>query len=787
MGSAASFSNWDLAENPLGPSRKIASFTADLPDWFYRIMLLEALRPYFVFGEFTLDEFIFYMAEHGTHIEKPEGHRHLCLAVLPMGWSWAPFVAHTLMLDVFEHAITPWRSLRVEDGRPTPHPGDGRPVHWGYMDDFGALTVLPENKPLETAPVARMKHAAISAFTELGVVPHKLTLGEGLDRTLGVEIGRDRVLRIVPEKWWLLLAATEWAAEQPALSMRALSRLIGIWAWRFTIFRELFSILSEVYSFLAEKPLDAFCPLWPSVRQELRALVALAPICACPLDLAWSSTVLMTDASEEGYGVVGTLADPDEIALEARFSEKRGWVTKADAAYTMCELEAEDDEDIAVQRGASPPQDLFSATLFARSHRVVLHLFSGRRRAFDFEHYIEQFGQTDSHFLVAVSVDVQVDAATGDMTDPRAIEFWETSMKRGYVAGMHGGPPCSTWSKARFNQRFAGPRPLRSVEEPWGLPGLKPHEQQAVDLGNALLRATMRLARAILKCEGYFSIEHPADGGAGYPSIWKLPEMRTLEQAPGVRLITLHQCRFELNAVKPTNIMSNLPGIVELALRCNHPRGTHQVLQGTDENGRFRTSIAQEYPPALCRALAGVYVQAIRADSPAGFDELAEPPPPRPGEQETVRRRAPRRERAPPPEPTWNDVARWRTMFAGRWRDEEHINVLEMRSLIAAARHLSRSRKNWDHKFLIFTDSMVCLGALGKGRSSSPRLLRMCRRWVLFRAVFGMRFFLRHVPTHLNMADGPSRGTKIHISEPKAKDTKRKSSATGVLRYRGQG
>jgi len=129
-----------------------------------------------------------------------------------------------------------------------------------------------------------------------------------------------------------------------------------------------------------------------------------------------------------------------------------------------------------------------------------------------------------------------------------------------------------------------------------------------------------------------------------------------------------------------------------------------------------------------------------------------------------------------------------KTVFAGRWKDEEHINVLEMRALIAAARHLGRSRGNWDRKFLIFTDSMVCLGALGKGRSSSPVLLRLCRRWMLFRAVFGMRFFLRHVPTHLNMADGPSRGVAIHISEPKEKKpSQAKTSSTGVVQYRGQG
>eukprot|EP00972_Heterocapsa_arctica_P116217 16452006-Heterocapsa_arctica.AAC.1 len=60
------------------------------------------------------------------------------------------------------------------------------------MDDFGALTVVPENQIIGDAPVTDVGAVAVQAFTALGVVPHKLTLGEGLDRTLGIEMGTDR-------------------------------------------------------------------------------------------------------------------------------------------------------------------------------------------------------------------------------------------------------------------------------------------------------------------------------------------------------------------------------------------------------------------------------------------------------------------------------------------------------------------------------------------------------------------------------------------------------------------
>ena len=60
--------------------------------------------------------------------------------------------------------------------------------------------------------------------------------------------------------------------------------------------------------------------------------------------------------------------------------------------------------------------------------------------------------------------------------------------------------------------------------------------------------------------------------------------------------------------------------------------------------------------------------------------------------------------------------------YAGRWKEAEHINVQELRTVVGLLRHLVRGRENWRRRVLLFVDSMVALGALGKGRSSSPAL-----------------------------------------------------------------
>ena len=81
------------------------------------------------------------------------------------------------------------------------------------------------------------------------------------------------------------------------------------------------------------------------------------------------------------------------------------------------------------------------------------------------------------------------------------------------------------------------------------------------------------------------------------------------------------------------------------------------------------------------------------------------------------------------------------------------------------------------------TDSLVSLGALGKGRSASPSLLRLLRRWACIRFATQISFGLRWVPSGDNAADGPSRGADIgeHPTE------EREAAPQAVATYRGQG
>ena len=95
------------------------------------------------------------------------------------------------------------------------------------------------------------------------------------------------------------------------------------------------------------------------------------------------------------------------------------------------------------------------------------------------------------HQRLVVSIDVVYDAKNGDLTNTETMSFWIHCCQSRKVLGILGGPPCETWCAARFQpleDGTAGPRPLRSLDRPWGIHSLSKKERRQIELANALLR-----------------------------------------------------------------------------------------------------------------------------------------------------------------------------------------------------------------------------------------------------------------------------------------------------------
>ena len=84
---------------------------------------------------------------------------------------------------------------------------------------------------------------------------------------------------------------------------------------------------------------------------------------------------------------------------------------------------------------------------------------------------------------------------------------------------------------------------------------------------------------------------------------------------------------------------------------------------------------------------------------------------------------------------------RWSTIISSQWREEEHINHLEVRSAITAIRWALSFPHSIRRRVLLLSDSQVAVGAISKGRSSSA-LLRRLR--TLSALLFGSGMQLTH-------------------------------------------
>lgn len=111
------------------------------------------------------------------------------------------------------------------------------------------------------------------------------------------------------------------------------------------------------------------------------------------------------------------------------------------------------------------------------------------------------------------------------------------------------------------------------------------------------------------------------------------------------------------------------------------------------------------------------------------------------------------KKRAPTAASSWNPVRRWFGMFRLKWGRLERNNIGELRIAVTTLLHLGRSRRNWSCRRLIFAESMVMLGALAAGRSSSRPLLRLTREGAMLQLVLDPHPYWRYIETDRNVAD----------------------------------
>ena len=221
------------------------------------------------------------------------------------------------------------------------------------------------------------------------------------------------------------------------------------------------------------------------------------------------------DSSDTGFGVTVTAATVSELREEARYCELRGWTVALEDSY------AEIEESIWADGADQNVQDLAESATpgpapWPRSRRSfrVLHLFPGFRRKEDVEWWIRIRTLAEGMGLIVdvFSVDVAVDGSM-DVTQEKIRLGLLEDVRQGFYHASIKGPPCTTWSRARFNQKKGGLRPLCTRSEPWGRPDslMTEGEPKKVNLGTQLLNVSLDMFEEIAKVDGVFILEHPQD------------------------------------------------------------------------------------------------------------------------------------------------------------------------------------------------------------------------------------------------------------------------------------
>ena len=752
----------------------------DVADWYYRLRTPPEMQQFFCLQGITVSELYDLAVTCGFRPDfERDDSMFLCTTVLVMGFSWAVYFAQTALEDVLESVGGAFaRERRLVHSVQVQGVSDDLPMGaWGYIDDFG---VLGMRAPDGGHPVFATADEAAGALRDMGFTVHKEQRGERIE-ALGMFMGAPPdsehhvskiVVRGADKKVWLCYEALIALAERSVADVSEVECAVSLATWLVLPARPALAIFSAVYAFIQEHRGRGPVDLWGSARNELGAMAGVLILAEAHLDRPWDDSVYMVDASPTGGAVLVTTAAVDEVCAEARMGQYGGWLRWLD--HVVSDAGPQDgfeDEFSSLAEAASRAPEL--PRIAPRLPLFCLFiLFSGVRRPGD----LQEAWEAVAHERGAIGIVVAVDIRHGREFDLRDPDRRRALLLRvaAEADALQAAPPCSTWSVAR--SRPGGPPPLRSRSSPWGLSGLSRKSQKHVDEHSDLLRFSWDSAEALGRAGGFNLIEHPADPGPPHPSSWDACYVQASEASCGNHRYYLDQCTFGAASQKPTTLSTNVPAahVARLGLsgRCPGQSDDHRHvdLVGRNADGSFRTQQAQEYPPAMCWAIAEALFAAAWDRRLAGggaardyavtFEDEARA-------RANWRRRqeeADTKRIAPPVGPNWDEKGRWRVVVTVDWQHDEHNNVTEARTALLAIRRQARRMGAWGHRVLVIGDSQVTIGVLAKGRSSSWGLLRQCRKLAALHLGLGITLVMRYIPTDRNLADGPSRGWRIGVA-----------------------
>ena len=266
---------------------------SDLSNFYHHIGMPEHLQPFFALPSLTAAE----LSELGLPSDAPFP---TCRTV-PMGWSHAVFVAQTC----HEHVLYSSGAVRRCDSLlllTSPTVTELHAPHGVVIDDFFLFCL---DRRLAEQLLQRVLHAyATAGFV---VKQSKVVRPTALPvKVIGFDIdGAAGTISLPADSLCSLVHSTLSLLRAEFVTGNQLAHVVGRWTWVMMLRRPSLAILQHVYGYCRAAQTRRFT-LWPSVRRELRMLLAVLPLLHARLQAGFFHRAIASDASELAAGVVST-------------------------------------------------------------------------------------------------------------------------------------------------------------------------------------------------------------------------------------------------------------------------------------------------------------------------------------------------------------------------------------------------------------------------------------------------------------------------------------------------
>ena len=290
---------------------------SDIKDYFYHLKMPEILQPLFCLP--SIDSALLRSwgvpSSRGGCSDR-EGLVFPMLRVVPMGWSWAMWIAQR----VHQHQCLVASGLPSErimtDRRPVPSLDTDETFVLPYADN---LNVGGTNKDkvqeVKDKVVEHLRRIGFKVHEELDATTTCHSLGYLIDGQLGI-------VQPIPEKLRKVQLGFDWLARRPYVSGKAIEKILGHGVHFMLIRREILSLFRNLYDF-AQRHRNGAGRLWRCAAREAKWASVLLRLCVTDLRRSWDSTVTASDASLSGIAVCSREADQQTI--QKLGSQKEGW------------------------------------------------------------------------------------------------------------------------------------------------------------------------------------------------------------------------------------------------------------------------------------------------------------------------------------------------------------------------------------------------------------------------------------------------------------------------------